>query len=237
MGDSLLAADYTSRNYFIQNHFPTDNFPFRFHRCLITCPYGYRTGYGFNCGSALNLLVDERGVVAANAAKTTTLSAAGGGIASLFTNLVLDERRTGEYHFVMLMAINGCLSGLVAITSGCSVVEPWAALVIGSLAGLIYLGSSKLLEKFRIDDAVNAIPVHMCNGAWGLIATGLLASPRLVELTYGSAGHVGLFYSFARDPKPDFVLLACQLVLLLFILGWTFCTMVPFFLWLNYRGW
>mmetsp|Transcript_58204 Transcript_58204/g.142303 ORF Transcript_58204/g.142303 Transcript_58204/m.142303 type:complete len:700 (+) Transcript_58204:470-2569(+) len=193
--------------------------------------------YGFNCGSALNLLVDERGEVAANAAKATTLSAAGGGITSLFTNLVLDERRTGEYHFVMLMAINGCLSGLVAITSGCSVVEPWAALVIGMIAGLIYLGSSKLLERFRIDDAVDAIPVHMCNGAWGLIATGLLASPRRVELTYGSADHVGLFYSFARDTKPDFVLLACQLVLLIFIIGWTFCTMAPFFLWLNYRGW
>jgi Ammonium Transporter Family len=185
----------------------------------------------------LNLPIAERGLVAANAATATTLSAAAGGISALFTNLVIEERRTGEYTFVMLMAINGCLSGLVAITSGCSVVEPWAALVTGVVAGWIYMTSSYLLERCRIDDAVNAIPVHMCNGAWGLIATGLFASPRRLDLTYGSSDHIGLFYSFARDSRPDGVLLACQLVALVLIFGWTFCTMVPFFFWLNYRGW
>jgi Amt family ammonium transporter len=51
--------------------------------------------------------------------------------------------------------MNGCLTGLVAITAGCATVEPWAAVAIGSFAGLFYLLGSKLLVKLRIDDAVD----------------------------------------------------------------------------------
>jgi Amt family ammonium transporter len=117
--------------------------------------------FGFNSGSALLLPVEEKGLVAANAAVSTALSAAAGGITALFTNLLLEERRTGEYNFIMLMATNGALSGLVAVTSGCAVLEPWVAVVVGMIAGWNYLWSHWLLERFRIDDAVDAIPVHM----------------------------------------------------------------------------
>lgn len=51
--------------------------------------------------------------------------------------------------------MNGCLTGLVAVTAGCATVEPWAAVVIGIFAGLFYLMGSKLLVKLRIDDAVD----------------------------------------------------------------------------------
>lgn len=57
--------------------------------------------------------------------------------------------------------MNGCLSGLVAITAGCSVVESWASIIIGLIAGVLYWAFSKLLVKRRIDDAVDAIPVHV----------------------------------------------------------------------------
>lgn len=107
------------------------------------------------------LPIEQIGLVAANNAVSTALSAAAGGLSALFTNLVIEERKTGEYRFIMLVATNGTLSGLVAITSGCSVVEPWAAFVIGLIAGWNYLWSSALLEWLKIDDAVNAIPVHM----------------------------------------------------------------------------
>lgn len=193
-------------------------------------------GFGFNSGSALNLPIAEKGLVAANAAVATVLSGASGGISALFTNLFLVERRTGEYTFIILMATNGALSGLVAISSGCAVVEPWAALVVGTIAGWIYLWSSSLLERLRIDDAVNAIPVHMFNGMWGLLATGLLASPNKLELTYGDSNYPGFFYSLGQG-NPSGILLACQAVTLIFIVGWTLFTMLPFFFWLNYRGW
>ena len=203
---------------------------------LKVCSHTLVTGFGFNSGSALLLPIDQKGLVAANSAVATALSAAAGGIGALFTNLVLEERRTGEYRFIMLMATNGALSGLVAITSGCTVVEPWAAVVIGIVAGWNYLWSACLLEHLKIDDAVNAIPVHMVNGIWGMIATGLLASPRLQRLTYEKDDNPGLFYSFGQG-NANGRLLACQVIAALFIVGWTLVTMLPFFIFLNVKGW
>ena len=51
--------------------------------------------------------------------------------------------------------MNGCLTGLVAITAGCATVEPWAAFVIGLFAGWIYLAASSLMIRLKIDDAVD----------------------------------------------------------------------------------
>ncbi len=104
------------------------------------------------------------GKAAANAAVSTALAGAAGGVSALFTNLYIEERRTGEPHFSLVMAMNGALGGLVAVTSGCGVVEPWAAMMIGVVAGWIYIYVSGLLLRLRIDDAVDAIPVHMANG-------------------------------------------------------------------------
>jgi Amt family ammonium transporter len=182
------------------------------------------------------LPVDNVGVVAAHAAVSTALAGATGGITALFTNLYIEERRTGEPSFSLLMCMNGSLSGLVAITAGCGVVEPWAAVVIGMVAGWIYIYTSDLLVRLKIDDAVNAIPVHMFNGMWGVISVGLFTSPRLLLKAYGREKHVGWFYSWGRG-SSDATLLASQIVTLLCVVGWTFFTMMPFFIWLNYMGW
>jgi ammonia channel protein AmtB len=179
---------------------------------------------------------DSFGLVAANAAVSTALSGAMGGVGALFSKLWWEERVTGEPKFVITMAMNGALGGLVAITSGCALVEPWMAIIIGLVAGWLYMLSSSLLVRLRIDDAVDAIPVHMVNGIWGLLATGLFASPNKLELTYGHSDHPGLFYSFGNG-GADGRLLLSQIVAILFIMGWTFFTMMPFFIWLNYRGW
>lgn len=118
-----------------------------------------------------------------------------------------------------------------------STVEPWAAVIIGACAGLLYLGGSHVLIKLRLDDAVDAIPVHMVNGIWGLIAVGLLASPSRLKLTFGEeVAHVGWFYSWSRG-SGDARLLACQIVGILWILGWVLGVMMPFFIWLDWKGW
>ena len=83
---------------------------------------------------------------------------------SLFVNLYVLERRTGEYIFDLTKTMNGCLSGLVAVTAGCGTVENWAGVAIGAVAGLLYLGGSTFLIKIKLDDAVDAIPVHLFNG-------------------------------------------------------------------------
>eukprot|EP00539_Tryblionella_compressa_P005041 CAMPEP_0178759202 /NCGR_PEP_ID=MMETSP0744-20121128/14811_1 /TAXON_ID=913974 /ORGANISM="Nitzschia punctata, Strain CCMP561" /LENGTH=565 /DNA_ID=CAMNT_0020413653 /DNA_START=33 /DNA_END=1730 /DNA_ORIENTATION=- len=193
--------------------------------------------FGFNPGSALLLPGNDTfGQVAANAAVSTALSGATGGISALFTNLWIEERKTGEAKFVIGMAMNGALSGLVAITAGCAFMEPGMAIVTGCVAGWLYMWSSSFLVRVKIDDAVDAIPVHMVNGAWGLLSTGFFASPRKLELAYGNADHPGLFYSF-KNGGVDAALLLNQVSALLFIVGWTLFTMLPFFIWLNYRGW
>jgi len=132
--------------------------------------------------------------------------------------------------------MNGCLSGLVAITAGCSVVESWAAIVIGFVAGALYLWLSPSLVKRRIDDAVDAIPVHMINGIWRALSVGLFTEPALMQIVYGRSEHVGWFYSWGRG-SADAILLACQVAGILFVSGWVFFTMAPFFRLLNYLGW
>mmetsp|Transcript_3909 Transcript_3909/g.10766 ORF Transcript_3909/g.10766 Transcript_3909/m.10766 type:complete len:631 (-) Transcript_3909:298-2190(-) len=192
--------------------------------------------YGFNAGSTNQISSELMSVVASTAAVSTTLAAASGCISSLFGVAVLAERRTGEIVFDISAALNGCLAGLVSITGACAVVEPWAAVVVGLVAGVVYACSSELLVKMRIDDAVDAIPVHLFGGLWGMIAVGLFASPGKLRNAYGRSEHVGWFYSWGRG-SADAALLGVNVVGLLFILGWVLCTMLPFFFALGYLGW
>ena len=69
-----------------------------------------------------------------------------------------------------------------------------------------------------------------------IIVTGFLASPRKLELAYGTSENAGWFYSLGSG-SFNARLLANQIVVVLFILGWTMFTMLPFFVWLNYKGW
>jgi len=193
--------------------------------------------YGFNAGSAvnthdLNPLIVEAVIV------NTTLSAATSGVTALVTNLFITERRTGEAIYNLTYAMNGCLSGLVAITAGCAIVEPWAAIVIGAVAGWLYLLTSNVILRFYLDDAVDAIPVHFSAGAWGLLSVGLFATERgmknLID-NNDNPPHIGWVYEWARG-SGDGTLLACQVIGLLFIIGWVSGLMIPFFLLLKCFG-
>jgi Amt family ammonium transporter len=143
--------------------------------------------------------------------------------------------RNGIFTYDLAYTMNGCLTGLVSITGGCATVEPWAAVLIGITGGWFYLLGSNLLVKFRIDDAVDAIPVHMVGGMWGVLATGLFTAPNLLEKAFGQDEHYGWFYELARD-GGDFTLMGIQIIAVLFIFGWTFVTMGVFFVILNWFG-
>ena len=108
--------------------------------------------------------------------------------------------------------------------------------MIGLVAGVLYLLGSDFLIKLRLDDAVDAIPVHGVNGVWGCIAVGLLSHPDRLLQAFGTDEHPGFFYSLARG-DANARLLGCQTIGVLFVFGWTFVTMLPFFLWLNFMGW
>jgi len=187
--------------------------------------------YGFNPGSTLGINGQGSADTAALCAVTTTIGAAAGSVSAMFTDMFLHRQKTGETEYDITMCMNGALSGLVAITAGCSIVEPWAAAIIGIVAGWTYIFWSSLLIKLKIDDAVDAIPVHFGNGIWGCIAVGLFAKEKFIATAYSDHGHQGLFYT-----PSDWSLFGCQCIGVLWIIGWVTAIMGPYFYLLNVLG-
>ena len=142
--------------------------------------------YGFNCASTLGISGDFGGQ-AAKVAVTTTLGGAAGALSSgVLARVSMGINDLGA------MA-NGILAGLVGITASCALIEPWAAVLIGAIAGMIFWASSMFIEYKEIDDVVLAIPVHLFCGAWGCIAVGLFASPLNADAAF-SVDTCGIFY-------------------------------------------
>lgn len=73
------------------------------------------------------------------------------------------------------LILNGVLGGLVAITASANVVSIPASCVIGLLGGGAVVIGTRLLERWKLDDAVGAIPVHGFAGIVGVVCTGLFA--------------------------------------------------------------
>ena len=70
---------------------------------------------------------------------------------------------------------NGVFAGLVGITSGCNIVEPWAAFVIGLISGLLFVVGSWILPKIKIEDPSESLPSSFICGLWGVVSTALFA--------------------------------------------------------------
>jgi Amt family ammonium transporter len=124
--------------------------------------------FGFNPGSTLAAV--GKWELIGHVATNTFLASAMGGISTMVYTM-------WRYKKVdITMVINGILAGLVAITAGCNVVSPNAALIIGLVAGMLVDIAVVLIDKMKIDDPVGAIAVHGINGFFGTIAVGLFAS-------------------------------------------------------------
>ena len=52
-------------------------------------------------------------------------------------------------------------SGMVAQCAGCNLYEPWAALLVGLMAGLVFIGLHDLMLFMKLDDPLDAVAVHM----------------------------------------------------------------------------
>ena len=122
------------------------------------------------------------------------------------------------------MTCNGLLAGLVAITAPCAFVAPWAAAVIGTVAGVLVVAAVLVVEnRFKVDDPVGAVAVHGANGLWGLLALGLLADGSYGDGLNGVAGGVtGLFYGDAGQ-------LMAQLTSIVVAVAWCSLACVVFF--------
>jgi Amt family ammonium transporter len=90
------------------------------------------------------------------------------------------------------MAGNGAIAALVAITAPSGYVSPWAAIVIGGVAGVIVVFGVYAIEK-KLDDPVGALSAHGLAGIWGTLACGLFTNPDLAK--FNAVGDPGLVYS------------------------------------------
>ncbi|KAL9341805.1 hypothetical protein Peur_065130 [Populus x canadensis] len=183
--------------------------------------------YGFNPGSFLTILksYDDSGgyygqwSAVGRTAVTTTLAGCTAALTTLF------GKRLIVGHWNVLDVCNGLLGGFAAITAGCSVVEPWAAIICGFVASWVLIGCNKLAEKLKYDDPLEAAQLHGGCGAWGLLFTGLFAKEAFVNEVYpNKVGRpYGLFMGGGRK------LLAAQIIQILVISGWVTMTMGPLF--------
>ena len=134
--------------------------------------------FGFNGGSTVSMTGDDTMVSAGLICFNTNLAAALATVAALIVSWV----RYGKPD--VSLTFNGALAGLVAITAGCDVVDPFGAAIIGIVAGVLCIFSVEFFDNVvKIDDPVGAVSVHCMNGMWGTIATGLFSTSE--GLLYG----------------------------------------------------
>ncbi|MFB9278270.1 ammonium transporter [Cohnella cellulosilytica] len=137
--------------------------------------------FGFNAGSTVEIGDGFFGFVAFN----TQLGAAAGAVAALLISWLVNGKAD------ITATLNGALAGLVAITASCAFVDPWAAVVIGLVAGVLVFFSAKFFEKMKVDDPIYALSVHGAAGIWGTLANGLFATEELAGKV--GVGQAGLF--------------------------------------------
>lgn len=120
--------------------------------------------FGFNGGSAL-----ASGGAAALAFSTTHLAAA----AAVGGWMIPEWLRNGKPTAVG--AATGAVAGLVAITPASGFVRPWAALLIGLVAGAGCYYAVGLKHKLGYDDSLDVVGVHFVGGIIGALLTGVFA--------------------------------------------------------------
>ncbi|MFD1095174.1 ammonium transporter [Salegentibacter chungangensis] len=122
--------------------------------------------FGFNGGSVLSA---DPALTSITLVTTCLAAAAGGLSAFLFSTF-----RYKNYDLTMFL--NGILGGLVGITAGADQMSPMDAVIIGLVAGVLIVLAVSLVDKFRLDDPVGAIAVHLVCGIWGTLAVGLFGN-------------------------------------------------------------
>ena len=82
------------------------------------------------------------------------------------------------------MVLNGALGGLVAITAGPDLYNIYQPILIGAIGGVLVVICVPLFDKFKLDDPVGALSVHLVNGIWGTLAVGIFANNPDAGITF-----------------------------------------------------
>ena len=126
--------------------------------------------FGFNGGSTLVLNDQVPGIIL-----NTCIAAVFGGIVASAIHFYHDR------YMDVTSALNGVLAGLVAITACCHSVSPKDSMLIGIVAGVIVYYGTIAIEKFKIDDAIGVIPVHLFAGIWGTLAVAIFSDLSVLD--------------------------------------------------------
>jgi Amt family ammonium transporter len=170
------------------NTLPGHHIPMAMLGCFILL-FGW---FGFNAASTLAATDVQFAMVAAN----TAIAGAFGAVAAMaYVQLKWGKPDPG-------MMVNGMLAGLVAITAPCAFVDPWAAAVIGILAGVLVVLAAGFIENvLKVDDPVGAVAVHGICGSFGVLCVGLFSNGTYgagwnltAEGSAAAKGVTGLFY-------------------------------------------
>lgn len=193
----------------VSDEFDAHSIPF----CVLGTFFLWFGWYGFNPGSTLSMHDADTAYTAGLVACNTTLAPCVAGL------VVFALRALVVYPKCLDVGgfCNGILAGLVAITAGCGAVKSWEAIIIGLIGGLVYQGASMLMRKCKVDDVVDAVPVHGACGLWGLLALGFFGNP-----DEGKGGN-GVFYGGNQLGTQ----IVAAIVIILWVGAWSLAIFVP----------
>jgi Amt family ammonium transporter len=138
--------------------------------------------FGFNAGSALTA-----GGIAGQALLNTHMAAA----AAMCGWLIAERIKDG--HATTLGAASGAVAGLVAITPCAGFVGGMSPFIIGGIAGIVCYLAISLKHRFKYDDSLDVIGVHLVGGIVGSILLAFFADGTVNSVVTGYGGEAGLF--------------------------------------------
>lgn len=122
--------------------------------------------FGFNGGSVLS--ADPQ--LVSRVFVTTAMAGFAGGLGATFSSWIILKKPD------LSMGLNGILAGLVGITAGADVINPWQAVLVGGIAGVLVVLSVLFFDKIKVDDPVGAVSVHGVCGVFGTLAVGICST-------------------------------------------------------------
>ncbi len=134
--------------------------------------------FGFNGGSVGGIASKEN----ADAVALTILNTNTAGLCGAIVTGILMLIQYKKIDITMVL--NGALGGLVAITAGPDLYNIYQPIIIGGIGGALVVFAVPLFDKFKIDDPVGALSVHLVNGIWGTLAVGIFASDPSANITF-----------------------------------------------------
>ncbi|KAJ8306768.1 hypothetical protein KUTeg_015680, partial [Tegillarca granosa] len=166
----------------------------------------------FNGASQGSIASKGDGIAISIAIKNTIVAGSSGA----FTTMIMNKTKWfGDRKWSFLITLNGCLTGMVSVCSGCNQIETYAAFIMGMAGGVAYMITTRAMLKLKVDDPLDATAgIHYGGGIWGVIAVAIFSND------------VGILYNW--DKRSGLVLL-WQLAGIGAIAAWTAVTCLIMF--------